>query len=534
MSISYISEKLKTVAAKNFVDSFKTNLPSKLIGYIFLSKSSEYTNENEITSDLIDTVEREKQIWDDMILAKKIIENNINLILPNYQWSVNTRYKQYDDTIPLKDLLNITIEGNDIIRPMFVINRSGDVYKCISNNLNSLSVSEPKSSYAQNKGFIQTDFDSYIWKYMFNVKLSSKFLTEDWIPVPYIQANTSYLEYNYDSNSIIKGTLNNIIVTDSGTNYYHTQVSVEPFLAGTTELTVSDNIDLTTSNTIFVNMAVSGTGIFLNNTHIRELSGLRKIILSKPTISSGGGNSTSNLITISTRVEIIGDGTETTTSVELNSNNTIKQIVVTNTGINYTQANVIIYGSGTGAKARVILPPKLGHGYNPAIELGASNVMVVSRIGEIDATENNKIPVGINFRQYGLLVNPHKYNENQPMTSNNFLSVVSQTLDLIMAQPSSVYEIGEMVYQGNISNPSFVGYVVSQNGNLLRLNNFYKNVNIGTLLLIGKNSQKSNIVINVKNPDLEPYTGDIIFARNILKVPRSLAQAEEVKLVFQF
>lgn len=532
MSSSYTSLKLKTTVTKNFRDSFKEVSPKK-IGYIFLSKSSEYPNENIVTS-LVDTIVQEKEIWDNMLLAKKVIPKDIELVIPRYNWTSGTRYKQYDDSIPLEDLLTGDSSGN----PIYVINLDGDVYKCLCNNVNQLSTIEPTGNFTENDGFIQTT-DGYLWKYMYNVKRGNKFFTEEWIPVPFIQANTDFIAYNYNSNSSLEGSLNKIKIINGGENYYHPTVNVESFSAGATELIVIDidgntTVDLLTTDKINVNMLLSGTGIFENETYITTInpSKPKTLILSQPTISAGGGNTTANLISVLTRVVIDGDGTETTTSVRLSSNNTIEKIEVVNAGINYTKANVIIYGSGTGATARAILPPKFGHSYNPAIELGASNVMIISRIGEVDATENNIIPTDINFRQYGLLINPHKYNEEQPMNENNSLDVISQTLDLTLLSFSN-YIVGEMVYQGNVNNPTFVGYVVFQDSNVVKLNNVYKEPSVGSLL-IGTESGSRNPVVSIETKDLEPYTGDILFARNILKVQRSIAQAEEVKLVFQF
>lgn len=524
---SYVSKKLEVFSSKAFRDSFKESFPRK-VGYIFLSKSSSFPNEN-VAPNIQDTVSQEKQIWNDMILAKKVIPKDVELVIPKYVWEANTQYKQYDDTITLGNLLI----GSANVSPMYVMNADGDVYKCLSNNQNALSTDEPIGNFTVNDGFIQT-LDGYLWKYMYNVKISNKFLTSEWMPVPYIQANTDFTSYNYSSSSAIEGTLNKIVVTNRGSNYFHPKVNVAAFSTGVTELLITDDIDLTVSNTVNVNMLISGTGILQNQTYITTIDPAKPktLILSQPTIAAGGGNTSANIISILTRVVVDGDGSNTITSVSLiTSNNTINKIEVVNAGINYNVANVIIYGSGSGATARAILPSKFGHSYNPAIELGASNVMILSRIGEIDATENDSIPTDIFFRQYGLLVNPYKYNENEPMSSNT-IDVVSQTLDLTLLSLSS-FTIGEKVYQGSANTPSFVGYVVYQNSNIVKLNNVYKTPIAGSLI-IGSQSGNKNSIVGVKYPDLKPYAGDIIFARNILKVQRSIAQAEEIKLVFQF
>ena len=537
MSSFYTSEKLKTLTIKSFRDSLKDVSPEK-IGYIFLSKTSQYPDENVVTN-LSDTTLDEKKIWDEMIIAKRILSKDVEFVIPRYNWEPGRRYKQYDDTIPLKDLLEMSMDGNVPVYPMYVMNADGDVYKCLSNAVNEPSQTEPTGNFTTNNGFIRTENGNdtfYLWKYMYNVKNYSKFLTNDWMPVPFIEANSDYTIYTYSANSTIEGTINEIVLTNRGTNYYHTNVNVQSFTANTRELLITDDINLPTTNTINVNMLVTGTGLNSNKIYISQIDPAKPktLILSDKTTSAGGGSNTANIITISTRVSVIGDGNNVTSSVDLFANNVIRKINVINSGNNYTRANVIIYGSvnSSNATARVILPPPFGHGYNPALELGATNLMIISRIGEVDATENNQIPVNVDFRQYGLLIDPYKYGENEAMTPNNALDVVSQTTDVTLISPSS-FVIGETVYQGNTSNPTFTGSVVSQSSNIVKLNNTYKQPVPG-LNLIGLQSGTPNPVVSVSNPDLKKYTGDVLFARNILKVQRNISQAEEVKLVFQF
>jgi hypothetical protein len=534
MSTSYVSKKLKTEVCKTFRDSFRETFPRK-IGYVYLSKSTEYENE-PLPDSISDTVDQEKQIWDDMIGAKRVLSKDVEFVIPKYTWTANTRYKQYDDTVPLEDLLTISYDGDEIVYPMYVINADGDVYKCLCNNVNQKSQVEPTGTYTENDGFIQTEFGGetcYLWKYMYNVRVSNKFFEDQWIPVPYVSPIQNITEYNYSTDNLVEGVLSKIQVTNSGENYFHSEINVQPFVSGTNTLTIIDDIDLTTSNTIKPGMLITGNGLFSDKTFITFVNPAlpKTLYLSDPTISSGGGTNLSNRISITTRIQIVGDGTETTTSVRLNSNNEIEKIDVLNAGINYSQAEIRIFGSGTGAEARAILPPKFGHGYNPAIELGANTVMMVTRIGEIDATEDLKLPVDIFFRRYGLLLNPYKY-DGEIITENNVIETVSMTTDLTLLSFSNFTE-GEMVYQGDVNNPDFFGYVVYQNANILKLNSVYKQPIIGRIL-IGKTSTFQNVVLGVTNPDLLKYAGDLVYCRGILKIKRNLSQAEQVKLLFQF
>jgi hypothetical protein len=421
--------------------------------------------------------------------------------------------------------------SNVTVYPMYAMNFEGNVYKCLCNNVSSFSQVEPTGDFTQNQGFIQTevgDNTCYLWKYLYNVRDSNKFFTDQWMPVPF-EVDINQTVYNLSADNLVDGGLNKIIVVNRGLGYAHSTVNVQSFFENSNNLTISDDVNLLTSN-IKVNMSVVGTGI-LPGTYITDTdSTTKRIFLSNPTITSGGGFG--NTIQILTRVVVDGDGTGITTSVRLRETTEIDKIDILTGGINYTRANVTIYGSGSNATARAVLPPKFGHGYNPAMELGATNVMIVERIGEVDASENNLIPTDTSFRQYGLIVNAYKYNENEQLEETNANNVISQTTDITVLS-GLPYSLNEKVYQGSLENPSFYGYVVSQDLNKVRLTEVVGEFILGKVL-IGQTSGTNRPAVAIKYPDLKPYAGDVLFAENIEKVERSEGQAEEIKLVFTF
>jgi hypothetical protein len=529
MATKYISKKSKVISAKRFRDAFSGNQDRK-VGYIFLGKNTEYPDENVI-SEIYDTVVDEKEVWNTMIAGKKVIPGDVEFVIPLQRWTANTRYKQYDDTQTLDFLLSESQDGEDIVYPMYVINSENNVYKCLCNNVSSFSQVEPIGDYTQNQGFIQTEVGEntcYLWKYMYNVRESNKFFTNEWMPIPY-DINFNKTVYNLSEENLVDGGLNKIVVQDRGLGYAHSTINVEFFVENSNNLVVSDDINLLTSN-VKINMSVVGNGI-LPGTFITNIdSTTKRIFLSNKTISSGG---LANTIQILTRVVVEGDGTGITTSVRLREDTTeIDKIDVLTGGINYSRANIIIYGSGIGATARAILPPKFGHGYNPAMELGATNVMITQRIGEVDASENNLIPTDTSFRQYGLLINPYKYDDDEPLPENSANSVISQTTDITLLS-GLPYTLNEKVFQGTIENPNFYGYVVTQNLNEVRLNGVVGQF-INGVVLSGEISGINRPAVSIKYPDLKPYAGDVLFAENIQKVERSEGQAEEIKLVFKF
>jgi hypothetical protein len=203
------------------------------------------------------------------------------------------------------------------------------------------------------------------------------------------------------------------------------------------------------------------------------------------------------------------------------------------TGERYSFANATIYGSGTGANTRVVLPPKFGHGFNPAKELDAFNVMISERIGSVDSTENGLISTSTSFRQYGLLRDPYKYGNTSPVISSNANTVISQTTNLTLIAGTD-FELNEFVYQGvSANNAFFYGFVNAQSSNEVRLTKVRGTVTVGGLL-IGANSGVTRTVVRKFDPEFQPYTGDILYVENTQKIQRADGQAENVKFVIRF
>jgi hypothetical protein len=505
--------------------------------YIFIGNHVAYANEASPDS-IVDTIDAEKDIWDNMYAAKKLTANDIELVIPRVNWSGNTKFRQYDDTITIDSLLSANTSQN--LKPMYVITTDRNVYKCMSNNNSANSTVEPSGDYSTSNGNIGTA-DGYIWKYMYNVKPSNKFLTTDWVPAP---SSTNQLDYNVNTTGVVDGELTTIIVTSAGTNYRQaSNVQVNGFVSGQTTLTLANTARVlaiynVTALANLANMAISGTGI-ATGTFISSAANATGVLTLSTSTTSAGGN-TSN-VSILTRVYIDGDGTgviasatlSNTTSGVSSANANVAKITVTTIGTGYSRANAYIYGSGTSATARVILSPKFGHAYNPAKELGGSNIMTATRVGEIDSTEGGLISSNTSFRQYGLLANPHKYGNTSAVTQATANSVISQTTDLTLVAGSS-YTLDEYVFQGGSANSAtFYGHVNAQESNEVRISKVVGTITLG-LPLVGGTSGTSRIVISKANPEFQPYTGDILYAENIVKTEREDGQAENIKFVVRF
>lgn len=511
------SKKLAFHTAEQFKESFFEPEPAS-IGYVFIGKNTSWPNEDS-PNYISDTVYDEKSVWDNMYAAKKITGSEVELVIPKVIWETDVKYREYDDTIEQDELLVANTQQD--LKPMYIFTSENVVYKCLANNSSANSTVEPTGQNLSANGLINTS-DGYIWKYMYSIKPTNRFLTNNWIPAP---ISTAALDYDVTDVTVVDGELVHILVTNSGSGYVESVVDVSTFISGCTTLQLSN-----TTN-VAANMTVTGTGI-PSPTHITNVDTPNsKITISNSTSGSGGG--TGNTLSLSTRVYIQGDGSSATANATV-SNGTISKISLTTSGIDYTYANVDIYGTGVGSSARAILPPKWGHGYNPAKELGGTNVIISMRVGEVDSSEGGIISTNTSIRQYGLLRNPHKYGSNTAANNATANSVISQTTDVTLIS-GDLYTLDELVFQGaSIESASFFGYVNDQTDTELKLTNVKGTPTNGDPLKGTITNLTGRIVITSVNPEFQPYTGGILYVENIQKIERTDGQAENLKFVIKF
>jgi len=538
MATSINTRKLSYNSAKLWRDELR-NISSNTSPVIYVSIGNSVPYANEASPDLIiDSVDAEKDAWDNIFAAKRATGNDVELVVPRVNWTANTKYRQYDDTSDVVDLVTANTSLN--LKPMYVITSARNVYKCLANSAGANSTVEPTGDYTTSNGNIATS-DGFIWKYLFNVKPSNKFLNNDWVPAP---SSIDVLDYGVNASGVLEGELTTIVVTSNGSNYREsTNVRVDSFVSGQTTLRLA-NTALTLA--VFsvpalsnlANMAISGTGI-PSGSYITAIANANGLITLSSSTSGTGGNA--NNITISTRVYIDGDGVGAVANAVLSNtsisvakaNANIARVNVTTIGTNYSRANALIYGSGTGATARVIIAPKFGHASNPAKELMSNTTMFSIRIGEIDSSENGLISNDTSFRQITVIQNPYKYSSNNRVEGSNANTVISQTTDLSVIAGTS-YTLNEFVYQGSSStNATAYGFVNAQSTNEVRLIKVTGTFSTG-LPLVGATSGVSRTVTGITNPELKPYSGDLLFIKNAVKTDRSDGQAENIKLTISF
>lgn len=232
-----------------------------------------------------------------------------------------------------------------------------------------------------------------------------------------------------------------------------------------------------------------------------------------------------------TTVTITGDGMGATALANV-SNNIITDITVTNSGNNYTYANVTIipvspYG-GANANAEIVISPIAGNNYDPASELGCNHLMYSI---EFDSSEGGAVPTNINFRQVGLL--------NYCVLKNGSVPelITYNTSDLATVSFGiGVFESGETVYQGTTFDTSgFTATVCSfdSSNNILSLINTVGTPSLGSSIN-GSVSGASRVLLNYSEPTFDVGSGYMSYIENRSPIQRSPNDNEQIRIIVGF
>lgn len=243
-------------------------------------------------------------------------------------------------------------------------------------------------------------------------------------------------------------------------------------------------------------------------------------------ITNPGSGYTANTVNVNIR----GDGSYANAFARVNTQtNTITQIVVDNPGLNYTHAELIISStSGAGAAGRAIISPPGGHGSDPLTELGGNYVMIDMFLRN---SEGDKLPTVNDYRQLAIIQDPLVYGSNTFCAN----AAVNQLTNVVLSGVSVEYMEDEWVYQGSaVFNAIYKGKIVvwDSANNILKLSNVEGNpINE---LLIGSQSTAYRFLNSVVPPDLEPFSGKLLYIDNVTPIERSPDQTESFKIVLKF
>lgn len=212
-----------------------------------------------------------------------------------------------------------------------------------------------------------------------------------------------------------------------------------------------------------------------------------------------------------TTVSIIGDGVGATAIPHFSSGGAIARIEVTNPGMDYTFASIVINDPNradpTGvlieATARAVFPPNGGHGKDAVKQLFADTLSIYSNL----RFEQKLTAITQEYRQFGLLKNPRSILSGKTLRIDSDLALYTVTMDPTVAMVEDEVWFNE-------KNEFTVIEVIDDTSVILQSQSPRNITPLGTL------NKKSNpaIVANCQAiqslPVLDKYSGSLLYVSN--------------------
>lgn len=422
-----------------------------------------------------------------LIFGKKIRTDDYAFLIKKNQWVSGTVYSTYLENT-----------GDDF----YILNQNNDVYKCIWNNNNSPSTSEPISKTNE---LIETA-DSYIWKYMYSISSSdlNRFSSPTTIP---IIANT-----DVQSNSTT-GTIDFVRVNHGGSGYtIHNEGIIQQKISNTV-YKISDSASETTNiyknHSMYILSGVGSGTLHTISSSSANTSGKYVEFSSNTTLSTDSVYSITPSVNVYDRQ---GTGFLAYCEVE---NDIIKHINVINAGQNYINPTLTLNTTtGSGAEFIPFLSVEGGHGKNPITELKSNDVILTS---SFLLNEDETLP-NTNFSYYQVSL---VYNPTVNIDGQNTISYGTSF------NGNNTFEVNDLV-KGYISGAC--GYVYWANTTHFKVNDILNTFSDTEIVFkVGTKKQSTATIIKQK----DGHGGEILnYYNNTGGINRSLNTSEDLSFSF--
>ena len=480
-----ITEKFRIHNAKQFKEDFGESASSS---YIFIGRSFDWTDENNPPSPA-NAVGEEIDSYADMIAMKKVSSSDVSHGLTRYDWTSGTEYDEYAHDYSATNTSPASSSNNLYDSRFFVITDEYNVYKCIRTGRDSsgaVVVSDIKPTGTSATTLVETADSNaasgrgYIWKYMYTISASEtiKFVTNDFIPVKTIGAQTE-----------VDGTGSGGAIGSAATDDGSAQWDVE-------------------------NSAVDG--------------GIHHVAVTN--VGAGYTDGTY------TGVSIVGDGSGAVASVVVSSGS-ISHVNITNAGSGYKRASIDVssisgIGSGSNGAVKPIISPFYGHGADPVQELGGNFICVNARLEFAEGSGD--FPVDNDFRRIGLIQDPFNVGTTTVATSTSLAAYSQMTLASV-----TDLSVDDTIMSASVDGSGVaVSKVVSISGNVVShvpvansAGGYVDFTTSDTVYWSGGNGAVNSV--NAAFPEVERYSGQIMYVENRGAVTRAADQIEDIKLIIE-
>lgn len=277
-------------------------------------------------------------------------------------------------------------------------------------------------------------------------------------------------------------------------------------------VTPADALKFTSTSWIAVRQLLSDDGTDQWTVQQAAVSGAIHVI----DVTTGGSGYTT------ATVAVTGNGSGATATANL-TGGVVTSITVNTIGSDYTNVTIAISGDGTGATATSHLAPKGGHGSNALYELYGFNIMLNTQF-KLD--ESGDFTTLNDYRQITILKDMYLYGTTTIATS---ASTYTQYASLTLSANTGGYSLDEIVTGGTSGATAKVVDWNSGTGVLRILGMAGTFTNTETIT--GGTSGATATLDSQVTPEIEPYSGNLMYIDNRVKIQRDINQTEDVKLI---
>jgi len=245
-----------------------------------------------------------------------------------------------------------------------------------------------------------------------------------------------------------------------------------------------------------------------------------------------GGNSYNSATTITVQ----GDGTGCTGQAVV-VDGAITKIIVTNPGRGYTYANIIA-SIGSNAVLRPIIAPRGGHGKDAISELYAKTLMLYTRL---TSEKNRGLDMTNDFRQIGVLKNPYIYGDDSFYRKSTGSTCILIICDIITANTNAYNSISiDTQLISEVDNTKSFTVIEKQilNGSyylVLSVNsNYIPTSGTAFINVVSSTISYSISASTVSNPEVNKYSGELLYIDNRVKFVSSAEQTVAVSTLITF
>lgn len=473
-----VTNKFRVYNAKKWIGA----LDGSNYYYMFIGRPESWADDLTPPSPA-DSVQQDNKIWDSMIAMKRITTNDVSHGIYRRTWTAGKFYDiyrhDYDGTVP-----GVNVDTGAATYPIslgesnyYVVTPNNNIYICLKSN--GQSTVNPQTLGVGGANFLPvTGSDGYTWKFI--------------------------------------GTTDSTSVNRFQSTYFHPVKTLAAAPSSGDPYEVQWNAQqaakVTYPGAIFQAL-VTGNG-----------SGY--IQGSPPSVT------------------IEGDGTGATATALVDGTGKVVSVTMTAFGTGYTWARVVIAApaAGTTATATAIITPKDGLGADPVRDLNGYFVVAYSAF--VEAEGAGDFPVTNDYRQVGIVANPYENGGSTllqlPTASSCFALKLAGGYAGSFSSDSLINDVTSGAKGRIIDSYVSAGELVVR---FIRTESEQVGVGASASFNIGDTITTSSggtgtvsAILDKTNggPEVEKYSGQILYFENRRAIQRSADQTEVIIVTFEF